>query len=235
MPNSPARIRPAGTLLWLGFDRVQPNRWFSRASIVESMHCMVLRRPVKLAALTGEVDFGRRGSPSFRTTPTQHRIPRAPQKHRGSLSSKTVSGQLVLALSHFCSYVQLVFFHPTGTLGQEQKNMKRFGKFRDPRFVLATLQNPTWEVRTRAELIQAAQDALTQQPDAAELPFAARPAAPEIPPPTPTIPPPVAAAPHAEPQPQPQPEPQPDPEPAPQPQLELQQQPQLEPHQLSPT
>src|SRR5271156_3267443 len=237
MPNSPARIRPAGTLLWLGFDRVQPNRWFCRASIVESMHCMVLRRPVKLAALTGEVDFGRRGSPSFRTTPTQHKIPRAPQKHRDSLTSNTVPGQLVLALSHFCSYVQLAFFHPTGTLGQEQKNMKRFGKFRDPRFVLTTLQNPTWEVRTRAELIQAAQDALTHQPDAAELPFAGRPAAPVIPPPTPTIPPPVAAAPHAEPQPQPQaqPEHEPEPEPAPQSQLELQREPQLEPHPLSPT
>jgi hypothetical protein len=38
-------------LLWLGFDRVQPNRWFSRASIVESMHWMVLHPPVEPAAL----------------------------------------------------------------------------------------------------------------------------------------------------------------------------------------
>jgi hypothetical protein len=45
--------------------------------------------------------------------------------------------------------------------------MKRFGKFRDPRFALTTLQNPTWEVRTRAELIQAAQPAIERQPDAA--------------------------------------------------------------------
>ena len=44
--------------------------------------------------------------------------------------------------------------------------MKRFGKFRDPRFALTTLQNPTWEVRTRAELIQAAQPAIERQPDA---------------------------------------------------------------------
>src|SRR5271155_1161289 len=196
---------------------------------------MVLHRPIVTTAVTGEVDFGRRAvRPSAPLQPNAKFL--AHHRNIATFSpQKQLPGQLVLALSHFCSYVQLVFFHPTGTLGQEQKNMKHFGKFRDPRFVLTTLQNPTWEVRTRAELIQAAQDALTQQPDAAELPFAARPAAPEIPPPTPTIPPPVAAAPHAEPQPQPQPEPQPDPEPAPQPQLELQQQPQLEPHQLSPT
>src|SRR5271169_6725309 len=55
MPKSLARVRPAGTLLWLGFNRVQSNRWFSRASIVESMHCMVLRRPVELATQTGQV------------------------------------------------------------------------------------------------------------------------------------------------------------------------------------
>ena len=47
--------------------------------------------------------------------------------------------------------------------------MKRFRKYRDPRFALTTLQNPSWEVRTRAELIQAAQDALAHQPDASEL------------------------------------------------------------------
>ena len=48
-----ARVRPAGTLPWLGFDRVQTNTWFSRGSIVESMHWMVLHRPVELAALIG--------------------------------------------------------------------------------------------------------------------------------------------------------------------------------------
>jgi len=113
-------------------------------------------------------------------------------------------------------------------LGQEKKNMKRFGKFRDPRFALTTLQNPTWEVRTRAELIQAAQDALAHQPDAAELPFAGRPAAPGTPPPATTMPAPVAVAPLAEPQAQPparselQPEPPPElqPEPHPNPLIE---------------
>ena len=90
--------------------------------------------------------------------------------------------------------------------------MKRFGKFRDPRFALTTLQNPTWEVRTRAELIQAAQDALAHQPDAAELPFAGRPAAPGTPPPATTIPAPVTLAPLAEPQTQPQAQSEPQPE-----------------------
>jgi hypothetical protein len=89
-------------------------------------------------------------------------------------------------------------------LVQEKKNMKRFRKFRDPRFALTTLQNPSWEVRTRAELIQAAQDALAHQPDAADFPFAGRPAAPGISPPATTTPTPVAAAPLDEPQPQPQ-------------------------------
>jgi hypothetical protein len=41
-------------------------------------------------------------------------------------------------------------------LGQE-KNMRRFPKFRDPRFALTTLQNPKLEVRTHAQLVQAAQ------------------------------------------------------------------------------
>ena len=101
--------------------------------------------------------------------------------------------------------------------------MKRFRKFRDPRFALTTLQNPSWEVRTRAELIQAAQDALMHQPDAAELPFSGRPAAPPNPPPATTIQPPVAAAPLPEPQPeaQAQAEPQAEPQPEPAPQLEL--------------
>ena len=36
---------------WLGFDRVQPNKWLSRGRIVESMHWKVLHRPVELAAV----------------------------------------------------------------------------------------------------------------------------------------------------------------------------------------
>jgi hypothetical protein len=31
------------------------NRWFSRGSIVEAMHWMVLHRPVELAALAGHL------------------------------------------------------------------------------------------------------------------------------------------------------------------------------------
>jgi hypothetical protein len=53
--KSVARVRPAGALLWLGFDRVQPNRWFPRGSIGESMHWMVLHRPVELALIIGSV------------------------------------------------------------------------------------------------------------------------------------------------------------------------------------
>jgi hypothetical protein len=56
--------------------------------------------------------------------------------------------------------------------------MKHFRKFRDPRFALTTLQNPLCEVRTRAELIQAAQLALQHQPDVAENRSAPAPAAP---------------------------------------------------------
>jgi hypothetical protein len=33
--------------------RVQPNRWFSRGSIAESMRWVVLHRPVELASLIG--------------------------------------------------------------------------------------------------------------------------------------------------------------------------------------
>jgi hypothetical protein len=35
--------------------------------------------------------------------------------------------------------------------------MRRFPKFRDPRFALTTLQNPNLELRTYAQLVQAAQ------------------------------------------------------------------------------
>src|SRR5580658_6141419 len=55
MPESLVRVRPAGTLSWLGFSRAQPNRWFSRTSIVESAHWMMLHRPRELAAQTGQV------------------------------------------------------------------------------------------------------------------------------------------------------------------------------------
>jgi len=56
-PKSLARVRPAGTLLRLGSDRVQPKSWFFRASIVESTYWMVLHRPVELARLIGQVKF----------------------------------------------------------------------------------------------------------------------------------------------------------------------------------
>jgi hypothetical protein len=52
-PKSLVRVKSAGTLPWLGFDRVQSNGSFSRGSIVESMYWMVLHRPVELAALIG--------------------------------------------------------------------------------------------------------------------------------------------------------------------------------------
>ncbi len=54
-PKPLTRVRPAGTLPWLSFVQAKPNRWFSRASFVESTCWMVLRRPSELAALTGEL------------------------------------------------------------------------------------------------------------------------------------------------------------------------------------
>src|SRR5271168_5530116 len=60
-------ISPAGTLAWLGFGRVRPNRWFSRRSITESTHWMVLRRPVELARLSGAEMTG----PTFCTTASE--------------------------------------------------------------------------------------------------------------------------------------------------------------------
>jgi hypothetical protein len=47
---------------------------------------------------------------------------------------------------------------------------RRFRGFRDDRFALTTLQNPTWEVRTHAELIQAAQNERPIQQQAAQPP-----------------------------------------------------------------
>ena len=46
--------------------------------------------------------------------------------------------------------------------------MRRFPKFRDPRFALTTLQNPNLEVRTHAELVQAAQQEREWQARAAQ-------------------------------------------------------------------
>src|SRR4030095_4624976 len=53
--KSLARVRTAGTLPWLGFDRAQPNRSLLPGSIVDSTHWMVLRRPSEPAAVIGEV------------------------------------------------------------------------------------------------------------------------------------------------------------------------------------
>jgi hypothetical protein len=57
---------------------------------------------------------------------------------------------------------------------------RRFRGFRDDRFALTTLQNPTWEVRTHADLIQAAQKARATQQQAAP--------PPQTPPPAPAVP-----------------------------------------------
>ena len=46
--------------------------------------------------------------------------------------------------------------------------MRRFRKFRDDRFALTTLQNPNLEVRTYAELCQAAQQERENQQAAAQ-------------------------------------------------------------------
>jgi hypothetical protein len=47
--------------------------------------------------------------------------------------------------------------------------MRRFPKFRDPRFALTTLQNPNIEVRTYAQLVQAAQQEREWQARAAQI------------------------------------------------------------------
>jgi len=64
--------------------------------------------------------------------------------------------------------------------------MRRFfQKFRDDRFALTTLQNPECEVRTYAELVQAAQQEREWQPGAAQVtatqPLATPPAPDSIP------------------------------------------------------
>jgi len=55
MLKSLAGVRADGMLPWLGFDSVQPNRWLSRGSSVESMRWMVLHRPVEPASVTGHL------------------------------------------------------------------------------------------------------------------------------------------------------------------------------------
>src|SRR4030095_3739795 len=65
--KSLARVRSAGTLPWLGFDRAQPNRSLLPGSIVDSTHWMVLRRPSEPAPVTRKVADGTRaGSLSLR-------------------------------------------------------------------------------------------------------------------------------------------------------------------------
>jgi hypothetical protein len=59
--------------------------------------------------------------------------------------------------------------------------MRRFRKFRDDRFALTALQNPLCEVRTYAELVQAAQRERENQQAAAEVPAPQPPAAPPSP------------------------------------------------------
>jgi hypothetical protein len=65
--------------------------------------------------------------------------------------------------------------------------MKRiFRRFRDDRFALTTLQNPNIEVRTYAELVQAAQQERENQPGAAQVAATQPLAAPDAPDPIPT-------------------------------------------------
>jgi len=58
--------------------------------------------------------------------------------------------------------------------------MRGFRKFRDDRFALTTLQNPNLELRTYAELCQAAQPERENQPAPAAI-SATPPAAPAVP------------------------------------------------------
>jgi hypothetical protein len=68
-----------------------------------------------------------------------------------------------------CPYFRTdVFSFRECYLGPGEKNMRRFPKFRDPRFALTTLQNPNIEVRTYAQLVQAAQQAREWQARAAQ-------------------------------------------------------------------
>src|ERR1700675_3044513 len=71
-----------------------------------------------------------------------------------------------------------------------RENMKRcFRRFHDDRFALTTLQNPTIEVRTYAELVQAAQQERENQPAPAPIPAAIpAPISAAPPPPEPAAP-----------------------------------------------
>ena len=76
----------------------------------------------------------------------------------------TGSGRFCPAHPH----VQLFFRFASATLGQE-RNMERFFQyFRDDRFALTTLRNPNLEVRTYAQLVQAAQQEREWQARAAQ-------------------------------------------------------------------
>jgi hypothetical protein len=59
--------------------------------------------------------------------------------------------------------------------------MRRFPKFRDPRFALTTLQNPNIEVRTYAQLVQAAEQEREWQARAAQYAAPQPPATPAAP------------------------------------------------------
>jgi hypothetical protein len=59
--------------------------------------------------------------------------------------------------------------------------MRRFRKFRDDRFALTTLQNPNIELRTYAELVQAAQQERQNQPAPAQIPSSQEQPAPVVP------------------------------------------------------
>src|ERR1700722_4406479 len=75
-----------------------------------------------------------------------------------------------------------------------RKNMRGFRKFRDDRFALTTLQNPNLELRTYAELCQAAQPERENQPAPAAI-SATPPAAPAVPSPPHPLPAPPPPAP----------------------------------------
>src|SRR5271156_6082539 len=145
---------------------------------------------------------GRAGGPPFRATqtnvvefpgaclPQAGRIPsvfegcgfrRSAANQTNELQPPNHLVQQLLQLSFDRTFVQLFFRFPSGTLGQE-RNMKRyFQRYRDDRFALTTLQNPNLEVRTYAELVQAAQQEREWQPTALGIPETQPPATPAAP------------------------------------------------------
>ena len=54
-----AKVRSAGTLPWLGFDRVRPNGWIRPGNMLELTHWMVLHRPFEPAALIRQIQCER--------------------------------------------------------------------------------------------------------------------------------------------------------------------------------